>query len=72
MNPGRSLTLVTFLWFICSLIYLLFMHGPGPSGLYLIGKVVQRGREKDAGNTDSTSSNFTNQEMEVSPPLVFP
>jgi hypothetical protein len=37
LTPGRPLRIVFWLWLFCSGVYALFMHRPGPSGIYFVG-----------------------------------
>lgn len=43
MSPGRPLRILGVLWLLFSVIYAIFMHSPGTSGLYLVGTHSYRG-----------------------------
>ena len=45
MNPSRPLLLALAGWFLCSLIYSLFIHFPGASGVYVVKRGAYAGRE---------------------------
>jgi hypothetical protein len=49
LTPGRPLRLLVWLWLISSIVYLVFMHLPGLSGIYFIGARVWRGRSNTQG-----------------------
>jgi len=49
LTPGRPLRMVSWLWLFFSGVYALFMHWPGPSGIYFIGARSWRGRSKTQG-----------------------
>src|SRR5207244_2358430 len=36
MSPGRPLTFGLLVWFICSVLYFIFLHRPGEHGLYRV------------------------------------
>jgi hypothetical protein len=44
MTPGRPLRIVLLLWLFFSCVYTVFMHQPGPSGIYFIGSRWWRGK----------------------------
>jgi hypothetical protein len=46
---GRPLRIVFWLWLAFAIVYTVFMHRPGPSGIYLIGSHVARGRSNTQG-----------------------
>jgi len=46
MNPGRCLKLLAFVWALCSVTYTWFMHHCWKSGIYVVVKMVQHGRER--------------------------
>jgi hypothetical protein len=48
-TPGRPLRIVLLLWLLFSVAYALFMHWPGPSGIYLIRSRMWRGRSNTQG-----------------------
>jgi hypothetical protein len=43
-SPGRPLRIVGVLWLLFSVIYAIFMHLPGTSGIYLVGTRLWRGK----------------------------
>jgi len=43
-SPGRPLRIVGVLWLLFSVVYAVFMHRPGKSGIYLVGTRLWRGR----------------------------
>src|SRR5271157_5372833 len=43
-SPGRPLRIVGLLWLLFSIVYAVFMHGPGKSGIYLVGTRLWRGK----------------------------
>ena len=45
MNPSRPLLLALAGWFLCTLIYSLFIHFPGASGVYVVKRRAYAGRE---------------------------
>ena len=45
MNPSRPLLLALAGWFLCTLIYSLFIHFPGASGVYVVKTRTHSGRE---------------------------
>jgi hypothetical protein len=49
LTPGRSLRLVLWLWLFFSIAYAVFMHWPGPSGIYFIGSRTWRGKSNSQG-----------------------
>ena len=49
LTPGRPLRIVLCLWLFFSFVYAVFMHQPGPSGIYFIGSRVWRGRSNTQG-----------------------
>ena len=49
LTPGRPLRIALWLWLLFSLIYAVFMHSRGPSGIYFIGSRVWRGRSNTQG-----------------------
>jgi Pentapeptide repeats (8 copies) len=49
LTPGRSLGIVLWLWLFFSCVYAVFMHQPGPSGVYFIGSHRWRGRPNTQG-----------------------
>lgn len=49
LTPGRPLRIVLWLWLFFALVYAVFMHRPGPSGIYFIGSRVWRGRSNSQG-----------------------
>ena len=44
LSPGRPLRIVGLLWLLFSVIYAVFMHLPGTSGIYFVGTRLWRGR----------------------------
>ena len=44
MSPGRPLRIVGVLWLLFSIVYAVFMHRPGKSGIYLVGTRLWRGK----------------------------
>lgn len=49
LTPGRPLRIVMLLWMFFSWVYALFMHRPGPSGIYFIGSRWWRGKSNTQG-----------------------
>jgi hypothetical protein len=49
LTPGRPLRIVLWLWLLFSVVYVVFMHRPGPSGIYFIGSRVWRGKSNTQG-----------------------
>jgi hypothetical protein len=49
LTPGRPLRLVLWLWLFFSIGYAVFMHWPGPSGIYFIGSRTWRGKSNSQG-----------------------
>ena len=45
MNPSRPLLLALAGWFLCTLIYSLFIHFPGASGVYVVKRRMYAGGE---------------------------
>ena len=45
MHPSRPLLLAFAGWFLCTLIYSLFIHFPGASGVYVVKRGAYAGRE---------------------------
>ena len=43
LTPLRPLFIVVWLWSVCVVVYALFMHAPGPSGVYFVGTRSWRG-----------------------------
>ena len=43
-SPGRPLRIVGLLWLLFSIVYAVFMHWPGKSGIYLVGTRLWRGK----------------------------
>jgi len=48
-SPGRPLLIVLGLWLLFGVIYSVFMHLPGTSGIYLIGTRTWRGKTNAQG-----------------------
>jgi len=46
---GRPLRIVGLLWLLFSITYVVFMHRPGTSGIYLVGTRWSRGRSNTQG-----------------------
>ena len=42
LSPGRPLRIVGLLWLLFSIVYAVFMHRPGKSGIYLLGTRLDR------------------------------
>jgi len=49
LSPGRPLRIVVWLWLVFAIVYAVFMHLPGPSGVYFIASRVWRGRSNTQG-----------------------
>ena len=49
LTPGRPLRIVLALWLFFSCVYAMFMHRPGPSGIYVIGSRWWRGKSNTQG-----------------------
>jgi hypothetical protein len=49
LTPGRPLRIVLSLWLFFSCVYTVFMHRPGPSGIYFIGTRWWRGKSNTQG-----------------------
>jgi Pentapeptide repeats (8 copies) len=49
LTPGRPLRIVLCLWLFFAGAYAVFMHRPGPSGIYFIGSRVWRGKSNSQG-----------------------
>jgi hypothetical protein len=49
LSYGRPLRIVCWLWLAFSVVYAIFMHRHGPSGIYLIGSRVWRGKFNTQG-----------------------
>jgi hypothetical protein len=49
LTPGRPLRLVLWLWLFFSIGYAVFMHWPGPSGIYFVGSRTWRGKSNSQG-----------------------
>jgi Pentapeptide repeats (8 copies) len=49
LSYGRPLRIVGLLWLLFSIVYAVFMHRPGNSGIYLIGTRLWRGRSNTQG-----------------------
>jgi hypothetical protein len=49
LTPGRPLRLVLWLWLFFSIGYAVFMHWPGPSGIYFVGSRTWRGKSNTQG-----------------------
>jgi len=43
-SPGRPLRIVGLLWLLFSIVYAVFMHRPGKSGIYFVGTRLWRGK----------------------------
>src|SRR5271157_4823805 len=44
LSYGRPLRIVGLLWLLFSIVYAVFIHGPGKSGIYLVGTRLWRGK----------------------------
>ncbi len=49
MTPGRPLVISAALWLLFTLLYAVFMHLPGTSGLYVVVRRVWKGHEQVQG-----------------------
>lgn len=49
LSPGRPLRIVFWLWLFFSVAYSIFIHRPGPSGIYFIGSHTWRRRSNTQG-----------------------
>lgn len=49
LTPGRPLLIGFGLWFFFSGVYVVFMHWPGSSGIYLVGNRMWRGKSNSQG-----------------------
>ena len=49
LNPWRPLGIFAFVWLLCSVVYTVFMNRSGPSGIYLMGSRLWRGKTNTQG-----------------------
>ena len=70
LTPGRPLRIVLVLWMFFSCVYVVFMHQPGPSGIYFVGSRLWRGKSNTQGVQIRPTPHPLGERVEASLSLV--